>query len=154
MIAAETSAPCAAETAAPRAAETDLAKMLAGLQVDVREGEYVFVSAARPESLPRERAQASVVEDEGLSCVLRREDADAHGLSYEFVAAWLSLRVHSALQAVGLTAAVARVLAERGIACNVLAGFHHDHLLVPADRRDEAVAALHGLRGEASSAQP
>jgi len=131
--------------------QTDLATMLASLQVDVREGEYVFVSAARSRSLPLELAHASVLEDEGLSCVLRREDADARGLGYDFVAAWLSLRVHSALQAVGLTAAVSRALAERGIACNVLAGFHHDHLLVPVDRREEAVRALHGLRGEGAA---
>ena len=129
--------------------QTDLARMLATLQVDIREGEFVFVSAAKSQAaLPLELAHASVLEDEGLTCVLRREDADARGLGYDFVAAWLSLRVHSALQAVGLTAAVSRVLAERGIACNVLAGFHHDHLLVPVDRCEDAVRVLHGLRGE------
>lgn len=133
--------------------QTDLVRMLASLQVDVREGEYVFVSAARSHALPLELAHASVVEDEGLTCVLRREDADARGLSYDFVAAWLSLRVHSALQAVGLTAAVSRALAERGIACNVLAGFHHDHLLVPVARGEEAVRVLHGLRGEGAAAE-
>ena len=73
--------------------------------------------------------------------------AREHGESPRFVAAWLSLRVHSALDAVGLTAAVSRALADAGIACNVLAGFHHDHLLVPAARRADAIAALHALRG-------
>lgn len=129
-----------------RPPETDLARMLATLTVEARAGEYVFVSEAQPERLPRALALATIEEAEGLSCVLRREDADAHGLRYDFVAAWLSLSVHSALQAVGLTAAVSQALAERGIACNVIAGFHHDHLLVPSDRRDEAVAALHSLR--------
>ncbi|MEI2457255.1 MULTISPECIES: ACT domain-containing protein [Lysobacter] len=133
-------------------AETDLAKMLASLQIDVREGEYVFVSAPHWEALPRELAQASIVEAEGPTCVLRREHADAHGLGYDFVAAWLSLRVHSALQAVGLTAAVAQALARHGIACNVLAGYHHDHLLVPTARREDAIAALLALRGDAAPA--
>jgi hypothetical protein len=50
--------------------------------------------------------------------------------------------VHSSLQAVGLTAAVATALAERGIACNVVAGFHHDHLFVPHERGAEAMDAL------------
>ena len=63
-------------------------------------------------------------------------------LPYDFRAAWLSLGVHSALDAVGLTAAVATALARHGIACNVLAGFHHDHLLVAAERRDDALAVL------------
>ncbi|WP_255595015.1 ACT domain-containing protein [Lysobacter sp. BMK333-48F3] len=130
------------------AAETDLAKMLATLQVDARDGEYVFVSAPHWDALPRELAQATIVEAEGPTCVLRREHADARGLDYDFVAAWLSLRVHSALQAVGLTAAVAQALAARGIACNVLAGYHHDHLLVPAARREDALAALLALRGD------
>lgn len=130
-------------------AQTDLAQMLASLQVDVREGEYVYASVADARSPLRELALATVAEHEGLTCVLRRADADAHGLSYDFIAAWLTLRVHSALQAVGLTAAVSRALTRHGISCNVLAGFYHDHLLVAVDRRDEAVAALHSLRDEA-----
>lgn len=136
----------AAEPPPTRPPETDLARMLATLEVEARAGEYVFVTAVQPERLPRTLALATIEEAEGLTCVLRREDADAHGLSYDFVAAWLSLSVHSALQAVGLTAAVSQALAERGIACNVLAGFHHDHLLVPSERREEALAALHALR--------
>ena len=118
--------------------------MLAGLQVRVREGEYVFVT--RADAALASLAQASVREEEGIAYVLSRADADTHGLSYDFRAAWLTLGVHSALHAVGLTAAVSTALAARGIACNVLAGFHHDHLLVPAERRDEALAALAALQ--------
>ena len=59
--------------------------------------------------------------------------------------AWITLDVHSALDAVGLTAAVAGALAERGIACNVVAGFHHDHLFVPVDRAGDAIDALDAL---------
>lgn len=128
-------------------AQTDLARMLATLEVDAREGDYVFVPLGGASAALRARAQATVSEAEGLSGVLRREDADAHGLAYDFVAAWLSLRVHSALHAVGLTAAVSQALAARGIACNVLAGYYHDHLLVPAVQREAAIAALRGVRG-------
>ena len=42
----------------------------------------------------------------------------------------------------GLTAAVSARLAEQDIACNVLAGYHHDHLLVPMARVGDAIAAL------------
>ncbi len=128
-------------------AQTDLARMLATLEVDAREGDYVFVPLDGASAALRARAQATVSEAEGLSGVLRREDADAHGLAYDFVAAWLSLRVHSALHAVGLTAAVSQALAARGIACNVLAGYYHDHLLVPAAQREAAIAALRDVRG-------
>ncbi|NZA26903.1 ACT domain-containing protein [Luteimonas sp. SJ-92] len=125
---------------------TDVAAMLAGLRVHARPGEYVFVTGTDPGLVGH--AEASVREDEGLCCVLRREYADAMGLDYGFVAAWLTLEVHSALEAVGLTARVAAALAAQGIACNVLAGFHHDHLLVPAPRRDDALAALRVLARE------
>jgi len=53
--------------------------------------------------------------------------------------------VHSALEGVGLTAAVTSALADMGIACNVVAGFHHDHLFVPWQRREEALDALRRL---------
>jgi uncharacterized protein len=104
-----------------------------------RPGEFVFVAGGEP-------AEATVREDEGVTAVLRRERADELGLEYDYVAAWITLRVHSTLEQVGLTALFSRALADAGISCNVLAGLHHDHLLVPADRADEAIAVLRGLR--------
>lgn len=121
---------------------TDLQQMLATLEPQVREGEFVYVLdpagvVTDPEALVRE--------EEGTSLVVRREVADAAGLDYDFVAAWITLTVHSSLEAVGLTAAFSAALGEAGISCNVLAGLHHDHLLVPHDRRDDALAALRAL---------
>ncbi len=89
--------------------------------------------------------QATIVEAEGTTTVLATSDAQKLGIHPEFVAAWLTVEVHSALDAVGLTAAVASALAAEGIPCNVLAGYHHDHLLVPADQSDLAVATLMAL---------
>ena len=57
----------------------------------------------------------------------------------------ITLRVHSALDGVGLTAAVATALAGHGIACNMVAAFHHDHVFVPAARAEEALAILKTL---------
>jgi hypothetical protein len=88
---------------------------------------------------------ATVREDEGLTLVLSRADADAAGLSYEAAQAWITLRVHSSLEAVGMTAAVAAALTDAGISCNVLAAFHHDHVFVPAQRGEQARAVLAAL---------
>ncbi len=55
------------------------------------------------------------------------------------------MRVHSALDAIGMTAAISAALTEAAISCNVLAGYHHDHLLVPADRAADAIAVLEQL---------
>ena len=125
--------------------ERDLARLLATLNVTARAGDVAFVARPAPDPTIVALALAMVTEDEGVTYVLPCEVADARGLPYDFRAAWLTLGVHSALDAVGLTAAFATALARRGIACNVLAGFHHDHLLVPADRRDDALAVLADL---------
>lgn len=71
--------------------------------------------------------------------MVARQDADRLGLGYDFLAGWITLQVHSALAAVGLTAAASAALTDAGISCNVLAGYHHDHLLVPLDRVEQAL---------------
>jgi uncharacterized protein len=123
--------------------ETDLDRMLATLDVERRPGTYTFVTGEWPQLAPH--ASASIVEAEGTTHVVEADVARAAGAPVEFEAAWLTLTVHSALEAVGLTAAFSRVLADADIACNVLAGYHHDHLLVPIDRADDAVDLLRRL---------
>ena len=128
----------------------DLDEMLASLDVEVRDGVWVFVTFPPGAEIPaaiRAASAASIHEMEGPTHVVPEPVALAAGLSVEFRAAWLTLTVHSALEAVGLTAAFATALAEAAIPCNVLAGFHHDHLLVPVERVDEAVAVLRSLGG-------
>lgn len=124
--------------------ERDLSLLLKDLDVVRREGVYTFVTGEWP-ALDAE-AHATVIEPEGHTYVVTVDDARRVGAVVGFEAAWLTLRVHSALDAVGLTAAVSAVLTDAGIACNVIAGFHHDHLLVPVDRAAEATELLRGLR--------
>jgi hypothetical protein len=107
----------------------------------LRSGVYAFCA------LPPGRAVdfpvvGTFVEDEGLTVVVEESVAAAHGLDVAFRAAWVTLGADTDLHAVGLTAAVARALADAGIACNVVAAVRHDHLFVPADRGAEAVAVL------------
>ncbi|MEV0451726.1 ACT domain-containing protein [Streptomyces sp. NPDC050600] len=132
-------------------AERDLTRLVAGMRPELHPGRYVFTTVEGP--APAGLAPvATVAEREGLTMVVRQEDADAASLAYDYVAGWITLRVHSALDAVGLTAAVARELAEAGLSCNVVAGFHHDHLFVEHARADEALATLSALSDRASSA--
>ncbi|MFE3323495.1 ACT domain-containing protein [Streptomyces sp. NPDC059176] len=125
-------------------AETDLGRLLSGMRPELNQGPYVFTSVSGPVP-PGVRPVVTVAEEEGLTLVVRQPDADATGLAYDYVAGWITLRVHSALEAVGLTAAVARALADAELSCNVVAGFHHDHLFVPYERAEEAVALLREL---------
>lgn len=124
--------------------ETDLRRLLGALDPMVVPGAFVVVTAAEPLSVA---AMATVREAEGITHVVARAEADRLGLAYDVVAGWITLRVHSSLEAVGLTAAVATALADAGISANVLAGHHHDHLLVPLARTDEAMAVLRSLAG-------
>ena len=107
--------------------------------------EPVVYAIVRPEFEPS-GALGTVLEPEGLTVVVEQRDADEDGLLYDFVGAWITLSVlaglDTGLDAVGVTARLSRVLADAGIACNVLAGFHHVHLVVPWDRRHDALALL------------
>ena len=122
--------------------ETDLAAMLATLHVERRPESVAYVSLPDAESSLRGAALATVTESEGLTLVLDAALARDHDLDVVFEGTWLTLTVHSSLHAVGLTAHVGRVLADVGIACNVIAGAFHDHVIVPSDRADEVVALL------------
>jgi len=86
-----------------------------------------------------------VHEAEGLTLVLREEEAAGAGLPYDGTLEWITLRVHSALDAVGLTAAFSTALAVAGLSANVIAGLHHDHVFVAAGRGHDALRILRAL---------
>lgn len=125
--------------------ETNLANLLRSMTPQLNPGQYVFCCVPVDHDCSALQAIASLREAEGLSLVLTRESADAHGLHYDYVAAWITLQVHSSLAAVGLTASFSAALAQAGISCNVVAGFHHDHLFVPSDSTEQALSTLRAL---------
>ena len=96
------------------------------------EAQYGFDSAA--EAPPLGDAFALIREAEGVT-VIRPGKGWAR----------ITLGISSSLEAVGLTARVSAALAARGIGANMIAAFHHDHVFVPWERRDEAMAALRAL---------
>ena len=122
--------------------ETDLQKLLADMRPELHAGEYVFVTTDHGSVPAGVRPVVSVAEDEGITLVLRKQDADLLALAYDYVAGWITLRVNSSLSAIGLTAAVASALAQAGLSCNVVAGFYHDHLFVPYASAAQAVTLL------------
>ena len=81
--------------------ETDLRKLLSGMRPELNAGRYVFTAVK--DGVPSGVTPVvTVAEDEGLTLVVRQEEADA-------------------------------------------AGFHHDHLFVPYEHADRAVAVLEDL---------
>ncbi len=116
------------------------------MQPSLNEGVYVFASVP-PDTDTRSLGPiATFREAEGLTLIVEEQRALKAGLPVLFRAAWITLTVHSDLQAVGLTAAVAAALAQAHISCNVVAAAFHDHLFVPVESGGDALAALQQLQ--------
>ena len=128
--------------------ETNLSRLLASLSPRLNPGRFVFCSVPQPTVVQVAAALGSFREAEGTTLILAREEAERLGLAYDYLAAWITLEVHSSLAAVGLTAAFAKALAGEGISCNVIAGFHHDHLFVAEADAECALARLQRLAAE------
>lgn len=120
----------------------DTQAMIAGMAPVLDPETYHFCTgdaALWPEAI------ASIREAEGLSLILSDAVAKAHGVRTDLPMRRITLTVHSALDGVGLTAAVATTLAEARIACNMVAGYHHDHAFVPATDAARAMSVLQDL---------
>ena len=105
------------------AGEKNLENLLRSMSPVLIEGDYVFctIKGSKYGDYAETRPIASFAEAEGLTLVLLKESAEGAGLSYESVFRCISLGIHSSLEAVGLTAAVASKLAAHGIAANIIA---------------------------------
>jgi uncharacterized protein len=125
---------------------SDLKGMLAGMEPVLNAGVWVYVVSAGDLPVPLGDVVGMVREDEGVTLIVRAEVAEAAGLQPLFRAAWITLRVHSDLSGVGLTAAFAGALGAAGISCNVVAGAYHDHLFVAEGDAEAAMAALWDLQ--------
>ena len=114
--------------------EKDLNTLLRTLRPTLNAGDYVFSVIPNLNVINLNEVLLLFKEAEGYTVIISKELADSLKLEYSFVAAWITLSVHSALDAVGLTAAFSNALAAGDISCNVVAAFYHDHIFV--DKRD------------------
>lgn len=132
-------------------AEKDLSVLLKNLSPKINNGEYVFCTVPLDVKLIEIEVIATFLEEEGKTLVIRKEIADQLNLSYEAVMSWITLKIYSSLEAVGLTAVISNALAKNNISCNVIAAFHHDHIFVPMKDADRTIALLNKLEKQASS---
>ena len=94
-------------------------------------------------------ARGAFSEDEGMSLILPKSDADRLGLTYDTEMRQITLMVFSSLTGVGLTAAVSTELAREKIPANIVAATQHDHVFVPSKQAERAMALLRGLQARA-----
>jgi hypothetical protein len=126
------------------AGEKNLHNLLRSLSPELIEGEFVFCTCENSGygDHPETRPIAAFTEAEGLTLVVPRDAADSAGITYEQVFRCITLGVHSSLDAVGLTAAVAGELAAHGISANVIAAYYHDHIFIEAQKAQRAIGIL------------
>jgi len=122
--------------------ETDLTKLLKSLRAKLNPGDYVFCKWPAHKDIPHRDIVMFFREEEAITVIVRKVLADQWQLSYSSVFAWITLTIHSSLNAVGLTAAFSKALSEKGISCNVVAALYHDHIFVGKSDADDALKIL------------
>ena len=114
--------------------EKNLQVLLNNMKPILNEGDYVFCTVTNLNELKIDEIIGSFKEKEGITLIVSQDYANKMQLTYTTLMAWITLEVHSSLEAVGLTAAFSKILAEHNISCNVVAGYYHDHIfLIKAD---------------------
>lgn len=108
----------------------------------LNEGAYVFCTTNHINQIDIADLLLFFREEEGITLILKKEIADKLQLAYTFVASWITLTVHSSLEAVGLTATFSRALTDENISCNVVAGYYHDHIFVDVKNAEKAMEVL------------
>lgn len=134
--------------------ETSLSNLLSSLRLTLDPNVYVFMTFPPSTDLPATLFQKmSFRESEGLTVIATIDAARLHQLNYTFPSCMITCEIHSSLEAVGFIPQLTGVLATRGIGCNPISGFYHDHLFVPEGRAIEAIEALTELSASAKAEQ-
>lgn len=110
--------------------ETNLQKILRSVRPLHNEGDYVFCEINKLSVIDPVKIIMLIKEQKGYTVIVQKETADQQKLDYSFVAAWISVLSNTSIEAIGFTATFSKALADNNISCNVVAGYHTDHLFV------------------------
>src|SRR5688572_18088604 len=128
--------------------EVNLQILLKEMKPSLNEGQYVYCTVKSKDQAARLAPLGMFAEEEGVTVILPKGRADSWNLPYSAIFAWITLTIHSSLEAVGLTSAMAKALTEADISCNIVAAYYHDHIFVPVKEAGRAMNVLQALTGE------
>ncbi|QDS94677.1 ACT domain protein [Roseimaritima multifibrata] len=123
--------------------EANLRTLLQNMRPELQDGEYVFCSLEP--AVVSELCLSPIgqfLEEEGLTLILAKDEAEANHLDFTFPCRKITLKVHSSLDAIGFLAIVTEKLAEHGISVNAISAYFHDHLFVPSEKAEDAIRVL------------
>lgn len=130
--------------------ESDLGKLLATMEPALDPEEYVFCLAA---GIPQVDVLCMFREDEGLTLIVSRAQAERAGLTFTYPCRRIVPHVQSDLNAIGFLAALTTELARNGIGVNPVAAYTQDHLFVATELADRALACLRDLASRARAGE-
>ena len=125
--------------------EKDLNRLLKSMKPEHNSGDYVFCKIENLEKVNLNDIEMFFKEKEAITLILKKEIAESLHLEYSVAMSWITLTVHSSLEAVGLTAAFSKALSENGISCNVVAAYYHDHIFVSNKEVEKAMKILNSF---------
>lgn len=127
-------------------------QMISGMTPVLQPGIFVFVSTEDPALVASlfPNAISTFREEEGMSMLIPVDLAERSMLNVDHPMRCITLNVFSSLEGVGLTSAVSTALGDSGIACNIVAAFHHDHVFIPAAACNKAMEVLTSLQSQAA----
>ncbi|MBP1164517.1 hypothetical protein JOE44_001401 [Chryseobacterium sp. PvR013] len=127
--------------------EKDLSVLIQNMEPVLNTGEFVFCTVETLNGIPdMEKILFFFREHEAITIVLKRTIADEWKMPYSYISSWITLTIHSSLEAIGLTAAFANALKKENISCNVVAAYFHDHIFIAKEDAEKAMEALIALK--------